>query len=91
MNRAVFDLELRRSRGLIGWLALVLLLYGAVMALMYPILKENSALLDDYVKILPQAFLQAFGMEGRSPIRGSSSRRMSAHGCGRSSPALAGS
>lgn len=64
MSGAIFGLELRRSRALVGWLALVLVIYGAVMAVMYPILKENSKLLEDYLKIMPQAFLQAFGMEG---------------------------
>lgn len=64
MNQTIFGLELRRSRALVGWLAVVLLAYGAVMAAMYPILKENQALLDDYLKVFPKVFLTAFGMEG---------------------------
>lgn len=64
MNGTILGLELRRSRALIGWLGLVLLAYGAVMAVMYPILKENSKLVDDYLKVMPSAFLKAFGMEG---------------------------
>ena len=64
MNGTILGLELRRSRSLAGWLALVLLLYGAVMALMYPILKENAKLVEDYLKVMPAPFLKAFGMEG---------------------------
>lgn len=64
MNGTILGLELRRSRSLTGWLALVLLAYGAVMAVMYPILKENSKLVEDYIKVLPAPMLKAFGMEG---------------------------
>ena len=64
MNGTILGLELRRSRSLIGWLALVLVAYGAVMAVMYPILKENSKLVEDYIKVLPAPMLKAFGMEG---------------------------
>lgn len=64
MSWTILGLELRRSRALVGWLALVLLAYGAVMAVMYPVLKENSKLVDDYLKVMPSAFLKAFGMEG---------------------------
>ena len=64
MNGTIIGLELRRSRALVGWLGVVLLAYGAVMAVMYPVLKENSKLVDDYLKVMPPAFLKAFGMEG---------------------------
>ena len=64
MTALTFRLELRRSRMLALWMALVVLAYGGVIAAMYPILKENSQLLDDYMKILPKELLAAFGMSG---------------------------
>ncbi len=38
--------------------------YGAIMALMYPIMVENNALMTQYMETFPQEFLAAFGMTG---------------------------
>ena len=57
-------LELRRSRSLVVGIALVTLAYGGIMGAMYPVLAENQALMDEYMKVFPKEFLLAFGMTG---------------------------
>jgi ABC-2 type transport system permease protein len=64
MIRSTFLLELRRGRTLTFWLSVVTVLYGGTMALFYPVMAENTKLLDDYMKVFPKAMLAAFGMEG---------------------------
>jgi ABC-2 type transport system permease protein len=64
MTALTFRLELRRSRMVTFWLAVIVLVYGGIIAAMYPILQENSKLLEDYLKILPEGMLAAFGMSG---------------------------
>ena len=59
-----FRMELRRNRSLTLWLGLTLFGYGAVMGLMYPIMAESNALMEEYMKLLPEGFLAAFGMTG---------------------------
>jgi ABC-2 type transport system permease protein len=57
-------LELRRSRSLATWLAIVVLLYAGVIAAFYPVIRDNVGVLEDYMKVFPQPLLAAFGMEG---------------------------
>ena len=64
MTGALLGLEARRSRTLTIWIAVVALVYGGLMAAVYPTMKANSALLDQYIKILPKELLAAFGMVG---------------------------
>lgn len=64
MTGLTLRLELRRSRQVAFWLAVIVLAYGGIMAAMFPILEENSKLLEDYMKILPKELLAAFGMSG---------------------------
>ena len=59
-----FRLELRRSRTLAGGLALVVLVYGGMIAAIYPILLNNTAQIEDYMKLFPKEFMAAFGMTG---------------------------
>ncbi|OGO57226.1 MAG: hypothetical protein A2V85_07010 [Chloroflexi bacterium RBG_16_72_14] len=59
-----FRLELRRSRGLIVWLGLTLFAYGGVMGLMHPFMRENDALIQQYMDAFPEGFAAAFGMNG---------------------------
>ncbi len=63
MNGALIRLELRRSRTLIGWLAITLALYNGTMALFYPSMTENQAAYDEIMKIWPKELLAAFGMD----------------------------
>jgi hypothetical protein len=63
MNPAL-RLELRRSRQLLLWLAVVALAYGAFLSVFYPVFRDNSKLLDQYLSLFPKEFLTAFGMEG---------------------------
>ena len=62
--RIAFALELRRTRSLILWLCVVSLAYGGIMALFWPIMRDNAALLAQYMDLFPKQFLAAFGMEG---------------------------
>lgn len=64
MIRLSFRLEMRRSRTLALWLAVIVIAYGGIVALMYPILKDNARIFDDYMKIFPKELLAAFGMTG---------------------------
>ncbi len=64
MTAATFRLELRRSRTLALWLAVVALAYGAFMAALYPVIRDNQAGYEEILKIYPKEFLAAFGMEG---------------------------
>jgi hypothetical protein len=59
-----FRLELRRNRMLTFWLAVAVGGYGALMGLMYPVLKANDMVMQDYLKTFPKEFLAAFGMTG---------------------------
>jgi ABC-2 type transport system permease protein len=64
MTGLTLRLELRRSRTLAFWLAVVVLAYGGIVALMYPILQENAQAFEDYMAIFPEELLAAFGMTG---------------------------
>jgi ABC-2 type transport system permease protein len=64
MTGLTLRLELRRSRLVAFWLAVIVLAYGGIIAAMFPILEENSKLLEDYLNILPEGMLAAFGMSG---------------------------
>jgi ABC-2 type transport system permease protein len=64
MTALTFRLELRRSRMLAIWLAVIVVAYGGIVAAMYPILVDNAQAFEDYMKIFPQEFLAAFGMTG---------------------------
>ena len=57
-------LELRRSLSLTVWLGLVVLIYAGVIAAFYPVIRDNSALLQQYLSVFPAPMLAAFGMEG---------------------------
>lgn len=64
MSGIVLRLELRRSRSLTFWLAVVVLVYGAFIGGFYPFIRDNAKLLDDYMAVLPKAMLAAIGLEG---------------------------
>jgi ABC-2 type transport system permease protein len=64
MTAAAFRMDLRRSRSVTAWLAILLAGYGAIMALMYPIMVDNDALFRQYMQTFPEEFLVAFGMTG---------------------------
>ena len=68
MTGAILGLEARRSRALTFWLAIVAVVYGALIAALFPTMKENAKLLEDYLNILPKGFLAAFGMMGGSLV-----------------------
>ncbi len=62
--RIAFRLELRRARVLIAWLSVITVAYAGTMALFWPIMRDNTALLEQYMQVFPKGFLAAFGMEG---------------------------
>jgi len=61
---AAFRLEMRRSRSLVLWLAVIALAYGGMLSVFYPVFRDNSKLVDQYLSLFPKEFLAAFGMEG---------------------------
>ena len=64
MIALAFRLELRRSRVIAVGLAIVVLVYGGLIAALYPILQKNTAMIEDYMKLFPKEFMAAFGMTG---------------------------
>jgi ABC-2 type transport system permease protein len=64
MTAADFRMDLRRSRSLTAWLAVLLAGYGVIMAFMYPIMVDNDELFRQYMQTFPEQFLVAFGMTG---------------------------
>jgi ABC-2 type transport system permease protein len=64
MTLATFRLELRRDRTLTLWLGIIAFAYAGTMAIFYPLMKENVALLEEYMELFPEEFLIAFGMTG---------------------------
>jgi ABC-2 type transporter. len=62
--RAIFGLDLRRSRSILVWGSIVAFAYAAVMALVYPTMRANSAAMDEYLKIFPKELMLAFGLSG---------------------------
>jgi ABC-type transport system involved in multi-copper enzyme maturation permease subunit len=63
MIATVFRLELRRSRSLVGWMALLGVAYAGTMSLFYPRMVESSQALQDWLKVFPKEMVAAFGME----------------------------
>jgi hypothetical protein len=59
-----FKLELRRCRALILWTTLAAVAYGAIMAWIWPIMRDNAEAFEQYMKIFPPELMAAFGMEG---------------------------
>ncbi len=64
MISSALALEVRRTRALGLWMLVVVVVYGGFMAAMFPILRDNAKLVDDYLKIMPKEFMAAFGMTG---------------------------
>lgn len=62
--RAAFLFELRRDRGIVLWMTAVATAYAAVMALFWPMMRDNASMFEQYMDIFPEGFLIAFGMEG---------------------------
>ncbi len=70
MNALVVRLELRRSRVLLFWLALTLILYDGIMAAYYPQLSSDAAMVDEIVKRWPKEMLTAFGITSDLGLQG---------------------
>lgn len=64
MIAAIFRLDLRRSRSILLWGGVVGFAYAAVMALVYPTMRDNAALMEQYLQIFPKEFMAAFGLTG---------------------------
>ena len=64
MTGVILALELRRSRSLALGLLAVTLVYGGIVGAIYPVLRDNAKVLDEYMSVFPQAVLAAFGMTG---------------------------
>jgi beta-exotoxin I transport system permease protein len=61
---AALALELRRVRALTLWLTVISVAYAATMAIFWPIMRDNAALIAQYMDVFPKGFMAAFGMEG---------------------------
>ncbi len=64
MTALTLRLELRRSRMIALWLGVIAVAYSAIIGAMYPIILDNAAAIEDYMKIFPKALMAAFGMTG---------------------------
>jgi ABC-2 type transport system permease protein len=70
VSALVVRLELRRSRVLLFWLALAVVLYGGLMAAYYPQLSSDTAMIDEIVKRWPKEMLTAFGITNDLGLQG---------------------
>jgi ABC-type transport system involved in multi-copper enzyme maturation permease subunit len=61
---AAFGMELRRLRALVGWLAIVAIAYGGIVAGFYPTFRDNQRMIEQYMGLFPKELLSVFGMEG---------------------------
>ena len=59
-----FRLELRRSRTLLVWLAVVTAAYAGFITVFYTNVSENAAAFEDLLKLYPKELMAAFGIEG---------------------------
>lgn len=64
MNLTAFGLELRRSRQLLFWLAVVVAAYAGFITVFYTNVVQNAAEFENLVKAYPKALMAAFGIEG---------------------------
>jgi ABC-2 type transport system permease protein len=64
MIAATFGLDLRRSRSILLWASVIGFIYAGVMALVYPTMRDNAAVMEEYLKIFPKEFMSAFGVTG---------------------------
>jgi len=65
MNTA-FRLELRRSRALLFWLAVISAAYAGFIVLFFPTILENAAEFEKLLEAYPKELMAAFGMAGGS-------------------------
>ena len=63
MNAVALQLELRRGRVLIAWLAAVTAAYAGFLSLFYANVAENAAEFEKLLEVYPKELLIAFGME----------------------------
>ncbi len=61
---AAFRLEMRRSRTLVLWLAVIAAAYGIFLAFFYPVFRDNYKLVEQYLSLFPSELMAAFGLEG---------------------------
>lgn len=64
MSRAVFGLELHRSRSLLLWLAVVTGAYAGFITVFYANVVDNAEQFERIFEIYPREILLAFGFEG---------------------------
>jgi ABC-2 type transport system permease protein len=64
MNPTALSLELRRSRQLVFWLAVVVAGYAGFITVFYTNVVQNAAAFEDLLKAYPKALMAAFGIEG---------------------------
>lgn len=64
MSASLLVLELRRTRLQLAAYAVVVAIYGAVVAALYPTVLETAELIEPYLELVPQGFLEAFEMGG---------------------------
>lgn len=59
-----FRLELRRSRQLILWVAIVSMAYAGIITAFYPTIIQNAAAFEDMLSFYPKELMAAFGIAG---------------------------
>lgn len=64
MSVTAFLIELRRSRTLIAWLAVVTALYAGFITVFYTNVAENAAAFEDLLEVYPKEIMLALGIEG---------------------------
>ena len=70
MSWAMFRHALRDLRWTVFWYALGLLLYGMMILSFYPTVRDNAKMMEQYMKALPKALMEAFGVTDMASLPG---------------------
>jgi ABC-2 type transport system permease protein len=62
MSRVMFWRALKDLRWTVFWYALGLFLYAVMILSFYPTVRDNTQMMEQYIKVLPKALMRAFGV-----------------------------
>jgi ABC-2 type transport system permease protein len=70
MSRVMFWRALEDLRWTILWYALGLSLYAVMILSFYPTVRDNTAMMEQYIQVLPKAVMEAFGVTDMASFSG---------------------
>src|SRR3712207_4668226 len=70
MSWVMFRRALKDLRWTVFWYALGVFLYGMLILSFYPTVRDNAQMMDQYIKVLPKALMEAFGVTDMASLSG---------------------